>query len=278
MCINKFIYIKMNEISDERFYPNKEQNWIFANQNKNLEVYHSSQEFSFYDIKIPIYYEIPSPEPEDFDSIPFSKEEIIETFKGEPDTNFRKVVFKVKKQLRGRKRKETANISQIKPHDKISKDNILRKFNVCFLTFVIQLANTIVECFGYKGKFLNLDYNFKKNITKKFLKKLKNLTFGELLCENISKKFRKHSYNENKQFYELVIKNKNIEKIFSEKYMSIFDLFKRSQRLIKVGDDDYYLSPKIGMFDTFLLSIKNKYQIDDTSLYIKKIKEIVEDY
>lgn len=268
----------MDESSDERFYANKEQNWICSNQDKNLEVYHSSQEFSLYDFKIPIYYEIPSPEPENIDFIPSLKEEITGIAIEEPDTNIRKVEFKTKKYFRGRKRKNTVDKSQIKPHDKISKDNILRKFNVFFLTFVIQLANTIVECLGYKGKFLNLDYEFKKNITKKFIKKLKNLTFGELLCENISKKFRKHSSNENKQFYELVIKNKNIEKIFSKKYMAIFDLFKRSQRLIKVGDVDFSLSPKIGMFDTFLLSIKNKYQIDDTSLYIKKIKEIVEDY
>jgi hypothetical protein len=72
--------------------------------------------------------------------------------------------------------------------------------------------------------------------------------------------------------------NENIEKIFSQKYMTIFNIFLNNQRNIKVGDVDFYLSPKIMMFDTFLLDIKNKYKIDDTSLYIQKIKEVVKDY
>ena len=80
------------------------------------------------------------------------------------------------------------------------------------------------------------------------------------------------------KIYEKVIKNENIEKIFSQQYMTIFNIFIKSQRNIKVGDADFYLSPKIMMFDTFLLSIENKYKNDDTSLYIKKIKEIIEDY
>jgi hypothetical protein len=60
--------------------------------------------------------------------------------------------------------------------------------------------------------------------------------------------------------------------------MTIFNIFLNNQRNIKVGDADFYLSPKIMMFDTFLLDIKNKYKIDDTSLYIQKIKEVVKDY
>ena len=87
-----------------------------------------------------------------------------------------------------------------------------------------------------------------------------------------------HSFNNNRKFYEQVIKNENIEKIFSQKYMALFNIFIKSQRNIKVGDNDFCLSPKIMMFDTFLLSIKNKYKIDDTSLYIQKIKEIIKDY
>ena len=60
--------------------------------------------------------------------------------------------------------------------------------------------------------------------------------------------------------------------------MIIFNIFLKSQRVIKVGDADLYLSPKIMMFDIFLLNIKNMYKIDDASLYIQKIKEVIEDY
>ena len=85
-------------------------------------------------------------------------------------------------------------------------------------------------------------------------------------------------FHENKKFYEQVIKNENIEKIFSQKFITILNIFLKSQRNIKVGDADFYLSPKIMMFDAFLLRIENKYKIDDTSLYIQKIKEVIEDY
>ena len=271
----------MDEYPEEIFYPNEEQNWISTNQNKNMQIYNSRQFINLYDFNIPIYYEIPCPEPEDIDidiTIPSTEEEITEIPPGEPVIIIRKEIFKTRNYLRGRKRMGSVDIGQIKIHGKISKDNILRKFNVCLLTFVIELANVIEEKFGFEGKFIDLDYNFKKNITKKSLIKLKSLTFGELLCNNISKKWKKHSFNENRKFYEQVIKNENIEKIFSQKYMALFNIFIKSQKNIKVGDTDFYLSPKIMMFDTFLLNIKNKYKNDDTSLYVQKIKEIIKDY
>ena len=199
-------------------------------------------------------------------------------YPNEPDIIIRRPIFNTRNYLRGRKRKGSVNIGQIKIHDKISKDNILRNFNVCLMNFVIEFANEIVKYFGFEGKFIDLDYSFKKNITKQSLIKLKSLTFGELLCKNISKKWKKLSSNENKKLYEQVIKNENIEKMFSQKYITILNIFLKSQRNIKVGDADFYLSPKIMMFDTFLLDIKNKYKIDDTSLYIQKIKEVVKDY
>jgi hypothetical protein len=271
----------MDEYPEEIFYPNEEQNWISTNQNKNLKIYNSKQVINIHDINIPIYYEIPSPEPEDIDidiNNPSTEKEITEFSTEEPEIIIRKKIFKTINYLRGRKRMGNVDIDQIKIHGKISKDNILRKFNVCLLTFFIELANEIVEKFDFEGKFIDLDYNFKKNITKKSLIKLKSLTFGEILCNNISKKWKKHSFNNNRKFYEQVIKNENIEKIFSQKYMALFNIFIKSQRNIKVGDNDFCLSPKIMMFDTFLLSIKNKYKIDDTSLYIQKIKEIIKDY
>jgi hypothetical protein len=161
-------------------------------------------------------------------------------------------------------------------HNKSAKDNILRKVNVYFLKFAVKLSNEVVEKFGFERNFIDLDHSIKKNITQKSLKGLKSLTFGELLCKNISKKYRKHSFNENEIFYKKVIENENIKKIFSEKYMTIFGIFLKSQRNIKIGHYDFDLSPKINMFDSFLSNIENKYKNDDS--YIKKIKEVIQDY
>ena len=264
----------MSENIEDILYPGIEQNWISSNQDRNYQIIKSSQEINLYDSKIPIYYEVPGPE--------FKYEDFILTEKStkcseeESVRELRKELFKTRKYLRGRKRKSSIDIGKIKIHDKKSKDNILRKFNVYFLTFVIKLANEIVAYFGFKGKFFYLDYNFKKNITKEWLKKLKSFTFGELLCKNISKKYTKHSLNENMTFYGQVVKNENIKQIFSKKYAEIFDIFRKNQRNFKVGDDDFYLSPAIKMFDAFLLSIKNKSKND--AGYIEAINEVIKDY
>jgi hypothetical protein len=268
----------MDEYLDEQFDSNEEQHWICSNQDKKLKIYISKQSINIHDLEIPIYYVSPSPDPEDNDIIiPPTEEKSTEITKRKPDI-IKKVIFKSKNCLRGRKRKNSVDIGQTKIHDKLSKDNILIKINVQFLSFVILLANSIVEYFGFKGKFIDLDYNFKKTITKKSLKNRGGLTFKEILCNNISKKWKKHSSDINRIFYRQVIKNENIEKIFSQNYLTIFEIFHKNQRNIKIGDAYFYLPPEIKMFDTFVLNIKNNYKIDDDSLYIQKINEGVEEY
>ena len=271
----------MDEYLDEKFDSNEEQHWISSNQEKKLKIYTSKQSINIHDMKIPIHYISPSPDPEDIDNndniIPPTEEKSTDITKRKPDI-IKKEKFKIKKSFRGRKRKNSFDIGQTKIHDKLSKDNILIKINVIFLSFIIKLANKIVEYYGFESKFIDLDYNFKKDITKKSLKKLGGLTFGKILCNNISKRWKTLSSNENIKFYEQVIKNEIIEKIFSQNYLTILEIFHKNQRKIKVGDADFYLSPEIMMFDTFLLNIKNKYKIDDDSLYIQKINEGVEEY
>ena len=271
----------MSEYPDEKFDSNEEQHWISSNQDKKLKIYKSRQSINIHDLKIPIHYVSPSPDPEDNDFIspiiPSTEEKSTEITERKPDI-IKKVIFKTKNNLRGRKRTNSVDIGQTKIHDKKSKDNILIKINTQFLNFVIKLGNKIVEYYGFEGKFINLDYNFKKNITKKSLKNIGGLTFGEILCINISKKWKTLSSNENRKFYEQVIKNENIEKIFSQNYMTIFEIFHKNLRNIKVGDADFYLPPEIMMFDTFLSNIKNNDKIDDDSLYIQKINEGVEEY
>ncbi len=249
------------------------ENWISSNKDKNFGK-NCSQKFKLFDFEIPIYNEFPGLE---LEKVASTEEKSLKTLEGRSDIFDRKEIkFKTINSKRGRKNMGTIYIGQKKSHDKASKDNILRKFNVNFLNFVIGLANEIVIYYGFDGNFIEFSYAFKKNITKKSLKKLKNLTFGELLCNAVSKKWKKHSSNENEIFYNQVIEMENIKKIFSEKYMTIMDIFLKSQRNIKIGDSDFYLSPKIEMFDNFLLNIENKYEND--GLYIEKIKEVIKDY
>ena len=59
--------------------------------------------------------------------------------------------------------------------------------------------------------------------------------------------------------------------------MTIFNIFIKSQRNIKIGNIEHNISPEIKMFDDFLLKMKKKY-VNDSELYIEKIKEIIKDY
>ena len=269
----------MNDIKEKLVNLIYKMTYEFNSKDKNFEKNYA-QAFQIFDCEIPIYKEFPGLENENVTSIieglenenaTSNMEESSKALEGNFDIISRKrKLFKTTS--RGRKSK----IDQTKIHNKTAKDNVLRKVNVCFLKFVIELANIIVTYFGFKGKFIDLEQNFKINITKKLLKKLKSFTFEQLLCINNSKKYRKHSSNENEIFCKKVIENENIKEIFSEKYMTILAIFLKSQRNIKVGGYDIYLPPKIKMFDTFLLSIKNKYKNDNS--YIEKIQKVIQEF
>ena len=189
------------------------------------------------------------------------------------DANGKNVKFNTIFCSRGRKKYNKND----KSHGKLEKDNILRKIQVEFLSFAINFANEIViKKYQIKGQFFDLSYHFKQNITKNRIEYLKSLIFGEVLCNKISEKFKNHPSNENKIFYDRVIKNESIQKIFSENYMKIFNIFWKSQRNIKIGDLNYQISPNLKMFDDFLLKMEKKYKND--SFYIQKIKKVIEDY
>ena len=242
--------------------------WISSNIDKNLEKNYTQAFNNVFDFEIPIFNEFPGLEIEKAISI-------MEKSRKASEGNF-DIISRKRKLFKTTSRGRKSEIGQAKIHKKAAKDNILRKVNVCFLNFVIVLANIIVTYFGFKGKFIDLEQNFKTNITKKLLKKLKSFTFEQLLCINNSKKYRKHSSNENEIFCKEVIKNENIKEIFSEKYMTILAIFIKSQRNIKVGGYNIYLPPTIKMFDSFLLNIKNKYKNDDS--YIERIKEVIQEF
>ena len=73
----------------------------------------------------------------------------------------------------GRNRKRNQNK---KFHDKKSSDNILRKIQVHYLSFIIDFLNNILRILKYDRQFLELDYNFKKDVNRKHINKLKKNT------------------------------------------------------------------------------------------------------
>ena len=176
------------------------------------------------------------------------------------------------KNKRGRKSK----IKVIKKHDKFTIDNILRKFQVHYLNFIVSFINTILNNLGFKIKLFQLNYRLKANIGKKNIKYLKNSTLREILSKEISYKYRKVNKNENCIIIDKIIKCPILNKILSEKYMYLFDIYLKSQRIINLDkyglDQTIELPTNIAMFDDLLKkNLKEKE-------YSKRLKECIDKY
>ena len=182
--------------------------------------------------------------------------------------------FTAIKKKRGRG-KANSDISD-KTHDKFAPDNLLRKIQVHYLTFIISFLNQILLLFKYHKKFLKLDYEFKKNVNKKNVQELKEKKIIDIVCNKISKKYRNVEYS-NSSICEQIKDNEVLNKILSENYLSLFKkIYYKSSRIINLKeyglDQNIVLSKEVKMFDDLLKS-NDKEAFDDKDQYKKYLGE-----
>ena len=163
-----------------------------------------------------------------------------------------------------------------KTHDKFAPDNLLRKIQVHYLSFIISFLNEILLLFKYQKKFLKLDYEFKKNVNKKNVQELKEQKIRDIVCNKISKKYRNLEYS-NSEIYEQIKDNEVLNKILSENYLSLFKkIYYKSSKIINLKeygiDQNIVLSKEVKMFDD-LLKCKDKEACDDKDQYKKYLGE-----
>ena len=193
-------------------------------------------------------------------------------------------ITKNKKEKRdlGRKRKRDCINDDKKTHSKYDYDNIIRKIQVHFQNFLISFTNEILIHFGFtKRKFLNIEYNNKKDIKKEIVEKLKSKEIGQILRQNISTKYKKQ-YKEDKEknnkLYLEVTKNAkydSIRKVLSETYINIFRNF---YYINKRDLNDYGLNIKLSNnVKTYKDLLENLNKEGEDEKYIEKIKEIVKE-
>ena len=141
------------------------------------------------------------------------------------------------KKKRGREKKKIENK---KDHNNKSTDNILRKIQVHYLTFIIDFVNDILRLLNYKQQFYPLEQEFKNNIKKNHIMELAKKTLADIVCNNISKKYKKYKKNreykeneknQNELIYEQIKNNSIINNILSENYI---DFFKRYITKVKI--------------------------------------------
>ena len=132
----------------------------------------------------------------------------------------------------------------IKIHDKHTADNLLKKIQVHYLTFIVQFLNEILKFLNFKERFLRLSYKFKSNVNKTFFNSLKTKTIRDIICTQISAKYKKVALNINENIYEQTKLNKILNKIFSENYLLFFrKIYFKSERIINLKE--YGLNQKL---------------------------------
>ena len=141
---------------------------------------------------------------------------------------------KTKKLLkRGKKRKD--NEKNLTFHDRNRTDNLLRKIQVHYLSFIVSYLNDILKNLNYKKKFLKLNYKFKSNINKNFVDSLKKKTIGDIISTEISVKYKNKDKNINKTLYEQIKDNDVLNKIFEDNYLKLFrQVYYKSRKKINL--------------------------------------------
>ena len=105
--------------------------------------------------------------------------------------------------------------SNRKIHRASDNDNILRKIQVHFLSFIINYTNDVITAFTQDKKiplFKNLDYKIKKVVNHKSVENLKTKTIGEILQSRVSPKIKVNHESANKNTYNIILRNKNLFK------------------------------------------------------------------
>lgn len=160
------------------------------------------------------------------------------------------------KKKRGRGKKTNMENNE-KTHDKFSTDNLLRKIQVHYLTFIINFINIILKRLNYEQRFFKINYEIKKNVNKKNFDSLKNKTIGEILCNKISVKYKKQNENVNKEIYEQIKDNEILKNIFSENYLKLFKkIYYKSNKIINLKEygleEEIILTKPVKMFKDLL--------------------------
>lgn len=175
-------------------------------------------------------------------------------------------IISILRTKRGRKEKKCNK----KIHHAYDDDNILRKIQVHFLSFITNYTNDVIRTFSTNKKvpyFRNIDYEIKKTVNHKYVEKLKSLCIAELLQLRVSPKMKNHDDSVNKEIYQTVITSFPFMLGFLQRsYLSLFKEY-------------YYNKNKIFIVNGKLISLSIKTKtfndlINKNYAYREKLKSI----
>jgi hypothetical protein len=190
------------------------------------------------------------------------------------------ITFKIKSfinQKRGRKVKEgnnTLHSLKKKTHGPSDFDNIQRKIQVSYITFLVRFGNDAIKSvFGKKTKynFKDVNYELKKKVSYEHIEYLKQCNYSDIIQMKISPKNKKHGEDANKEtFNEICQYSDKLKRLFEKNYLYIFQKYYcRIKNEINIDGIKIKLSPRTKPL--FNLLDKNKASKDK---FINVIKDV----
>ena len=175
---------------------------------------------------------------------------------------------------RGRKNQKNNVNGKNKTHDKNSSDNLLSKIQNHYLNFIISFMNEIFKFFNIRQQLKGLDHKFKSNVSKKHVEYLKTTNIRDIICHEISTKYKIKRDINNKSICDK-IKNKVLNTILSENYLKLFrKVYYNKSNIINLKeyglDKDIILSDKVKLFKNWReMNSNNEYRINIDQFVIK---------
>ena len=171
---------------------------------------------------------------------------------------------------RGRKRLKMENKKAI--HGSNNFDNIQRKIQVHFLSFLINFCNDALktEYTQFRHSFKQINYKSKTTVNFNHTSFLKKSSIKDLLTLEISEKYSTYNKFENKKLLDkIILKSKWLNDLFEMNYLKLFDYYyNKEEPLYKIifENKEILLSSKTKSF--YYLLEKNqdlKQEIIDTA-------------
>ena len=180
----------------------------------------------------------------------------------------------IKKLPKNKKRGRKALKEGKRQHNALDQDNIIRKIQVHFLSFIIYFCNDLIQAFlpNYKDLcFKNIQYELKKTVNHAYIENLKSKNIGDILQLTASPKNKKFSGNINQiTFNKICILNPFLKEFFKMSYLDMFNnYYCLNLREIDIEGIKVKLSQRTRLFiDLISKNISSA----------EKIKEIAEEY
>ena len=196
-----------------------------------------------------------------------------------PSTDSQSKINNSELNLLEKKRNNGARSKRKNTHTKFEKDNVMKKLNIHFISFIVKFVNfNIKKLISNKHPlFSNLSYTFKQKINNNNFNELKNKTIGEVLKNEGSNKNKRNVVflkDHNERVFNSVYKT-ILKDLLDINYIEFFRYvyLRTSNEKFVQYCKNYKIPKKILFFDDFLQKEVEKDKINGEQ-YKERLKNL----